>query len=399
MNNEEKKIVGYDPQTGQPIYEENTQPVTTEPKKKSKAGLIIGIIIGVIVFLGLCIFGIIALLGVAFNSNNPKGPSSTINEEKTYYGETFKIKYSYPWKEATTTLTTGEKRKLLAYNDEVQIVPVGSSALDEADNIDFSTYTGKATLYNEFRKYWGESNTIGTGTGTFLILKDDIYYASMEYTKGNAKGKLYLVVSEDNNIILSFMTAIKIDQETADQRVLELLKNITIDTKYDDDLANSLDQMSNWNMYKSVRTNTTLGKKRVLDGGWRVLSSDGEAYWIFKGNEYWWYKSYKDLNDNYWYGTVQVYRGKEGYKKVGLDPNKIDEAMAKDKKMKETDFYTTIFTPKKIMSNGEDKSSTNIAGEDWHMVWILVDHGSEGIEAQQLNVKTADTSFFVKVKD
>ena len=73
--------------------------------------------------------------------------------------------------------------------------------------------------------------------------------------------------------------------------------------------------------------------------------------------------------------------------------------MAKDKKMKETDFYTTIFTPKKIMSNGEDKSSTNIAGEDWHMVWILVDHGSEGIEAQQLNVKTADTSFFVKVKD
>ena len=59
MNNEEKKIVSYDPQTGEPIYEEK---IVVEPKKKSHTGLIIGIIIGVVLFLILCGVGVLFLI-------------------------------------------------------------------------------------------------------------------------------------------------------------------------------------------------------------------------------------------------------------------------------------------------------------------------------------------------
>lgn len=405
MNNEEKKIVGYDPQTGQPIYEEqNTQPVQVEePKKKSHAGLIIGIIIGVIVFLGLCLIGLFFLFGAMFTAKSTKtGEKIISNEEKTFYGESYTIKYKYPWEEKEAKLTSGESEKVLSYNnDDITVLPVGSSALDEtakAAGADFSTISGKMKLYSAFREYWGKTDNITGGSGSFNLLTDDMYYAYMKYTKGSVSGSFYLIADEDNNVLLSFNVA-SAKGKDVDGEALLLFKNLNVTTLYDDELANSLEQMSNWNRYKDVRTGVTLGKKKVLTGGWQVLSAGGEAYWVFKGNEYWWYKSYKDLNDNYWYGTVQVYRGKEGYKKVGLDPEKIDETLARNKNMKETDFYTTIFTPKKVIVDGEDKSSTNIQGEDWHMIWILIDHGKEGIEAQQLNVKNSETAYFVKVKD
>lgn len=33
------------------------------------------------------------------------------------------------------------------------------------------------------------------------------------------------------------------------------------------------------------------------------------------------------------------------------------------------------------------------------MVWIIVDHGTEGLEAEMLNVKTAEMSYLVKLSD
>ena len=96
MNNEEKKIIGYDPQTGQPIYGgETPQPVATETKKKSNAGLIIGIIVGVIVFLGIVVFAVLALFGGALVGKKTTDPT-IVTQEKTFYGESFEINYKAP---------------------------------------------------------------------------------------------------------------------------------------------------------------------------------------------------------------------------------------------------------------------------------------------------------------
>ena len=34
-----------------------------------------------------------------------------------------------------------------------------------------------------------------------------------------------------------------------------------------------------------------------------------------------------------------------------------------------------------------------------YYVWIIVDHGKEGIEGQVLNVSNSSTSYYVKIKD
>lgn len=414
MNNEEKKITGYDPQTGQPIYEENnTQPATTESvitesvnetpiatePKKNNTALVLIIIGGIVLFLIICAVLVFFVFGAAIFSSKSKNENTIVEKKGTFYGESYTIEYNYPWQESTAKLTNGESSKILDYKSgEIRFLPIGSSTLDKTATTDFSTSTGKFKLYNEFREYWGRTDNISNGTGTFYTLKDNVYYASMDYTRNKAYGKMYLIVSEENNVVLSFMTDVTIDKDSADEKVLSLLKNIKLDTIYDDEMAGYLDTMTNWNVYKSVRSGE-LGKKKAIEGGWRILSNSSEEYWTFKNGEFYYYKSVNDLNDNYWSGTYKKYTGKEGASKVGIEASKIDSIVAKNKDIKEKDIYTLILTPKKIISGGVDKSSTNVTGGDWQLVWILVDHGKEGIEGQQLNVKSADTSYFVKIKD
>ena len=398
MNNEEEKsVISYDPETGERLYTPNK---AEEPKKKSHVGLIIGIIVGVVVFLTICGVVVFFLFGTMLYGSKKTMTTKTIveNAEKTYYGESFEITYKSPWEEKTGKLTTGEEQKYLSYkNGEIVLYPLGTSDLSKTATTDFSTSTGKFKLYNDFREYWGRTDNISGGTGTFYTLVDGVYYASMNYTKGKTSGKLYLIASESNNALLSFSTQMNIDKEKADEEVLKLFKNMNISTLYDDTLSGYLDTVSNWNTYKSARSGD-LGTKKTIEGGWRILSN-GEEYWTFKNGEFYYYKSINNLNDNYYQGTYKVYTGKEGAKKVGIEPSKIDSIVAKNKGIKETDIYALILTPKKIISGGEDKSSTNLGSEDWHLEWILVDHGKEGIEGQMLNVKTADTSYYVKVKD
>lgn len=366
-------------------------------KKKKHTGLIVGIIIGIILFLMLGGTGIYFLIHTMFPGNKFNS-KSVVKEEKTFIGESFEIKYKYPWVETTTKLTSGEEEKILNYNNgQIRLLSIESSDLSKTATMDFKTSSGKFKLYNEFREYWGKTDNISNGTGTFFTLKEGIYYASMNYTRRDTYGKIYIIVSEENNAILSFMSAVTIDKTKADKEVLKLFENINISTLYDDEMAGYLDTMTNWNVYKSVRSGD-LGNKKNIEGGWRVLSK-GEEYWTFKNGEFYYYKSVNNLNDNYYQGTYKVYTGKTGASKVGIEESKIENIVTKNKGINETDIYTMILTPKKIISEGTDKSSTNLGNEDWHSIWILVDHSKEGIEGQQLNIKTGDTSYFVKIKD
>ena len=466
-NENEKKIVGYDPQTGVPIYEEekpieepvvetsvetNNEPapveehapveetpvqpdpviesqpepvvesqpepvvvsqpviepvnntVPAETPKKSKAGLVIGIILGII---ALAVVGIIAVAGL-FSGMLGKGGSSIVDSEKTFYGDGYTLTYKSPWFEQNSKTADGGSAQTLIYGDsEIGLLPIATTDLDQTTTVNVDTESGREQLYKALCDMWKKSSTIEPATNGFVLLKDDIYYTSVKYSNVNATGQTYFFFSKKHNAAISFSTTIpsKADRNEDTMKVLKTI-NITkegksdTDTDNDDsDIANYLDQMSAWNLYKSVRSGS-LGVNKTLDGGWRMLSSSSKEYWVFKGNEFWWYKSYKDLNDNYYYGTVEVATGKEGASKVGVETSKIDDTIANSSfKLTENNFYGTVLKPTKIISNGVDKSSTNLSGGDWYMMWVLVDHGSEGIELQQLNTKTADTSYYVKIKD
>ena len=135
-------------------------------------------------------------------------------------------------------------------------------------------------------------------------------------------------------------------------------------------------------------------------GGWKTQSPDAETYWVFDNNEFWWYQSYNDLNDNYWYGKVTIETGREGLKNVGLNESSVDTIIQNSNgKVTDDDIYTLTLTPEKIISGGIDKSSTNIPEDSkWHYVWIVVDYGDEGLEGQVLNVDNGDVTYYQRSK-
>lgn len=137
--------------------------------------------------------------------------------------------------------------------------------------------------------------------------------------------------------------------------------------------------------------------KLRLEGGWNDIESGG-TYWEFEDGEYWWYKSYENLDDNYWYGTTNIINGLEGIKAAKLNVEGMQEYIDNGV-IAEDDIYTIICTPLKVISDGVDKSAENIPeGQTLTYVWILVDYGEEGVVAQTLNVANSDTRYYKKIK-
>lgn len=373
---------------------------TPQTKKKNNVLLIIGIILGVILFLSIILIIGIKILFDSFNKSLSK---STI-----FYGDGYTLEYNNDWNIVSVKTNSGASKKGLKYRKLKQssIVPVGTSKLDEID-CDFSLSSCKSTIYNEFLSYWSKnipsSLKIYSNGANFNLIKDDIYYASYNYGLSNnsINGKIYLLISKDKNIILSFMSNTQDDEKIFDSSIIDLLNTIQIEkqeeTKKDNTTNDILNSLSNWNKYSNLRT-SNLSKEKGIEGNFRILSNS-ETYWVFKNGEFWWYKSVNDLNDNYWYGTYTVKTGKEGLKNIGIDESKISSILSKSNNITENDIYSLILTPKKIISNGTDKSDTNIPDNStWNYIWIIVDHGNEGIEGQAINTKNNDTSYYVKIE-
>lgn len=300
------------------------------------------------------------------------------------------------------------------YKEHAYISPNGISSLkqfEDSYDIDFDTEKGKKVVYDEFYDYFnsGDEITLHLGSDGFYFLKDDVYFANIDYSQNSLGdeivGKFYIIVSKSKNAIISFMTVCSSDK--GDEEIFNLLKTIEIydyededdNSIYDKDLYDMLDSLSNWNRYSDLREGD-LGTRLNINGEWRILSNS-ETSWEFRNGEFWWRKSYNDLDDNYWYGTTEILTGKKGLKRAGIEESRMDYIISNSSyKLTEDNFYTIIFTPTKIISGGIDKSSTNIPEDStWTFVWILVDHGDEGIEAQVLNVANVDTSYYVKIKD
>ncbi len=330
---------------------------------------------------------------------------------EVFEGNGYKLTYDVEWDEVT--LKGGQQA--LAYDeDDGYLVPIGKSALgDTTANYE----RDKDSIYRNFKNLWskeGKENNlyIYSGSETFLTLTESIDYATYTYgtSQTNIKGKYILLISEEQNAILSFMTNGSDDIDELNEAALELLKTIEIDkqvsknpvsenTVYDDDLSSALNQLSNWNRYKSLRQGT-LGNKKDITGGWRILS-DATDYWTFKNGEFYWYQNASVLTDNYWQGTYTITSGRAGLLAAGLDSSKIDKIISDSKgQITENDIVTITGIPKKLIINGVDKSSENITAESKiTLIWIMVGHGTEGIEGQVLNLNNYSTSYYVKLTD
>ena len=81
--------------------------------------------------------------------------------------------------------------------------------------------------------------SIYSGSNGFSLLTDNTYYATMDYgVKSNKiNGKMYLIINTDNNIVISLMSNISSDFNKNSDRILDILKTINIQKKYDNELS------------------------------------------------------------------------------------------------------------------------------------------------------------------
>lgn len=380
----------------------------------SVVGLIFGIkskiksknrIIGIILNISSIIIAfVIFLIGVFILNSSGK--------TQKYYGSGYELEYNRDW--TITELSGGQEALEYKYQNSY-FIPIGKSTLTEYTNnlnCDFDENECRESLYNIFYDNWNtdmlsKNLHLYKDSNLFNHLKDDIYYAKYDYgtSESNLTGNNYLIISKSKDVILSFMSNAKSKKlKLLDDEIIKLLKNIKIDDKSnsniieDDETYGLLDSMNNWNRYSNLRSGT-LGKKLTINGGWRKLD-DSEEYWKFKDGKFWWYKSVNNLNDNYYYGTTKIATGLEGLKSVGLTEENLKNVLSSaNGKVSQNDIYAIICTPTKLISDGQDKSSTISEEAKLKEVWIVINHNDEGIEGQTLNLNTYGTSYYVKIED
>lgn len=380
----------------------------------SVVGLIFGIkskiksknrIIGIILNISSIIIAfVIFLIGVFILNSSGK--------TQKYYGSGYELEYNRDW--TITELSGGQEALEYKYQNSY-FIPIGKSTLTEYTNnlnCDFDENECRKSLYNIFYDNWNtdmlsKNLHLYKDSNLFKHLKDDIYYAKYDYgtSESNLTGNNYLIISKSKDVILSFMSNAKSKKlKLLDDEIIKLLKNIKIDDQSnsniieDDETYGLLDSMNNWNRYSNLRSGT-LGKKLTINGGWRKLD-DSEEYWKFKDGKFWWYKSVNNLNDNYYYGTTKIATGLEGLKSVGLTEENLKNVLSSaNGKVSQNDIYAIICTPTKLISDGQDKSSTISEEAKLKEVWIVINHNDEGIEGQTLNLNTYGTSYYVKIED
>lgn len=153
--------------------------------------------------------------------------------EKEYIAENYTVRYGTNW-----TLAENIRNIKLEYkdNNNVFLSSIGNSVFPS--EIDISSKEDRNTLYNSFYNMYKKNARAGayyisTDNKEFYKVKwtKDTYIAYISYSAYNGNyGRFYMIASESNNVILSFMSCAdsKFTETSLHRDVIELLENIKL---------------------------------------------------------------------------------------------------------------------------------------------------------------------------
>lgn len=155
---------------------------------------------------------------------------------KTYENDDYVIKYNNSW-----TLDEEKEDMTLYYSDKDSKFIHNATATFTSLNFQLEDEEDKKTLYDEFYKVWSNLNggKLTGGTDTFLKLTDESIYARIDYKLDNSVnvGAFYVVVSEKNNKVISFMSYCnRQNWDSIDSDVLKMLKKMTYKSEADNEV-------------------------------------------------------------------------------------------------------------------------------------------------------------------
>lgn len=127
-------------------------------------------------------------------------------------------------------------------------------------------------------------------------------------------------------------------------------------------------------------------------GNW--LSNDGSYFVFNENNTLYWYKTKEDLNDNYFYGNIEILRDGEALDDLDISYDKIiDLAIQSKGKVNIDNIYSIKYMPTYLIIDGVDKTETNIPKDSyWKFLFISIDDNN----AQVYNYNTSDKYYLIK---
>ena len=101
------------------------------------------------------------------------------------------------------------------------------------------------------------------------------------------------------------------------------------------------------------------------------------------------------VNDNYWYGDVEYYKGAEAMEIAGLTEEELKSSLPD---LKPENIFVTKLDPEKIITDGEDKTATNMNDQTlWTRLW-LIEENEDNVVAVVFDLETFSMEGYTKVE-
>lgn len=131
-----------------------------------------------------------------------------------------------------------------------------------------------------------------------------------------------------------------------------------------------------------------------IQGTWEIDTGSGAGF-KFVEDKFMWLKSIENVNDNYWYGDVKYYNGAEAMEMAGLTEDELQSSLPG---IKAENIFLTKLDPQKIITNGEDKTSTNMNDKTlWTRLW-LIQENKDNLVAIVIDLDTFKMEKYTKLK-
>lgn len=144
-----------------------------------------------------------------------------------YEGDQYSFSYNANWR-----IDEEQDKMTLFYSDNNSRFMFNALSTFGALNSSIASDAARKQLYTQFYNAWSgiEGGELTGGTETFLELTTDTLYARVDYliTGKSSVGSFYVIVSEKNDKVISFMTyCTPANKDKIDKDVIEMLKSVT----------------------------------------------------------------------------------------------------------------------------------------------------------------------------
>ena len=312
------------------------------------------------------------------------------------------LPYSDEWEENNQKLASG-KTTTTIQKDGYHFYFQATTYLYETEDYlgkTFDTQKGKDAIFESFEDLY--TNTAGITAKTKKELtqySDKLWYCIFTYDdNANAySGTIFVLVYPDANLIVS-ANLIGKNTKKIEKEFLNMFDNAIVDSVIVDNELYEFTQILDDKKENENKYVNNTGKYDVtLEGEWETTSGSKMGYKFEDGRIYW-YQDIYDQSDYYWAGDAKITKGyNKVQKKYGLSEEFENAIQRQGIKKGQYEVYGVSVNYDELIKDGYNQITKSDKEVEFIMIWIIIDNGTDGIEAQTLRINDYDIQYFDKI--